>query len=52
MKEIGSLSPGAHADLVILDRDPIRCAVAEIAHTQVLRTLFAGATVYDIGLLT
>jgi predicted amidohydrolase YtcJ len=51
-KEIGSLSPGAHADLVILDRDPIRCAVAEIADTKVLRTVFAGATVYDTGLLT
>ena len=51
-KEIGSLSPGAHADLVILDRDPVRCAVAEIADTKVLRTVFAGATVYDAGLLT
>jgi predicted amidohydrolase YtcJ len=51
-KEIGSLSPGAHADLVIVDRDPIRCAVAEIADTKVLRTVFEGAIVYDAGLLT
>jgi predicted amidohydrolase YtcJ len=51
-KEIGSLSPGAHADLVILDRDPIRCAVEEIVDTKVLRTVLAGTTVYDAGLLT
>jgi predicted amidohydrolase YtcJ len=51
-KEIGTLSPGAHADLVIVDRDPIRCAVAEIADTKVLRTVFEGAIVYDASLLT
>jgi len=51
-KEIGSLSPGAYADLVIVDRDPIRCAIAEISDTKVLRTAFAGATVYDAGVLT
>jgi len=51
-KEIGSLSPAAYADLVIVDRDPIRCAIAEIADTKVLRTAFAGATVYDAGVLT
>jgi len=51
-KEIGNLSPGAHADLVIVNRDPIRCAVAESADTKVLRTVFEGVIVYDAGLLT
>jgi len=37
---------------VIVNRDPIRCAVAEIADTKVLRTVFEGVIVYDAGLLT
>jgi predicted amidohydrolase YtcJ len=44
---IGSLAPGCHADL--LDRDPIACRIDEIAETKVLRTIVAGATVYDSG---
>ena len=47
--DIGSLSPGAHADLIILDRDPITCPIEDIANTRVLRTLFDGRTVYDAG---
>jgi predicted amidohydrolase YtcJ len=46
---IGSLAPDAHADLVILDRDPIACRIDEIAETKVLRTILAGETVYDSG---
>ena len=45
------LSPGEHADLVILDRDPIACDVEEIANVKVLRTLFDGDTVYDAGMI-
>ena len=47
--DIGSLSPGAHAELVILDRDPMTCPVEDIAETRVLRTLFDGRIVYDAG---
>jgi len=47
--DIGRLSPGAHADLIILDRDPATCPVEDIAGTRVLRTLFDGRTVYDAG---
>jgi predicted amidohydrolase YtcJ len=47
--DIGSLSPGAHADLIILDRDAMTCQVEDIAGTRVLRTLFDGRTVYDAG---
>ncbi len=50
-KDIGRLMPGACADLVILDRDPIVCAVDEIADVKVLRTVFDGETVYEAGVL-
>jgi predicted amidohydrolase YtcJ len=49
--DIGRLSPGARADLVILDRDPMRCPIEDITGTCVLRTLFDGRTVYDAGQL-
>jgi predicted amidohydrolase YtcJ len=49
--DIGSLSPGFHADLIIVDRDPLTCPVGELSATRVLRTLFAGDTVYDVGAL-
>jgi predicted amidohydrolase YtcJ len=49
--DIGSLSPGSHADLIVLDRDPLACPIGEISQTRVLRTLFAGRTVYNAGVL-
>jgi predicted amidohydrolase YtcJ len=49
--DIGSLKPGYHADLIVLDRDPLTCTVDEIGGTHVLRTVFAGGTVYDAGAL-
>jgi predicted amidohydrolase YtcJ len=49
--DIGSLSPGFHADLIVVDRDPLECPVAELSATRVLRTLFSGDTVYDVGAL-
>jgi predicted amidohydrolase YtcJ len=49
--DIGSLSPGFHADLIVVDRDPLTCPVGELGATRVLRTLFSGGTVYDVGAL-
>ncbi len=49
--DIGCLSPGARADLIILDRDPMTCPIEDIADTRVLRTMFDGRTVYDTGQL-
>jgi predicted amidohydrolase YtcJ len=49
--DIGSLSPGFHADLIVVDRDPLKCPVGELSATRVLRTLFSGDTVYDVGAL-
>jgi predicted amidohydrolase YtcJ len=46
---IGSLAPGNHADLVVVDRDPLACDHDRLAGTRVLRTVLAGRTVYDSG---
>jgi predicted amidohydrolase YtcJ len=49
--DIGTLAPGAHADLVVVDRDPLTCAVEALPGTQVLRTMVAGRVVHDTGAL-
>lgn len=49
--DIGSLKPGCHADLIAVDRDPFASTVDELGGTRVLRTMFAGHTVYDAGVL-
>lgn len=46
---IGTLAPGSHADLIVVDRDPFTCALADLPGTRVLRTVLAGRTVWDAG---
>lgn len=46
---IGTLAPGNHADVIILDRDPLTCDASDLAATRVLRTLLGGRTVHDSG---
>ena len=46
---IGSLQPGNHADLIVVDRDPLRCACADLPGTRVLRTVLGGRVVHDSG---
>ena len=48
---IGTLAPGSHADLIVVDRDPLACAVEELPGTQVLRTVVGGRVVWDAGAL-
>jgi predicted amidohydrolase YtcJ len=48
---IGTLLPGNHADLIIIDRDPLTCPLEDLSRTRVLRTLLGGETVYDAGVL-
>ena len=48
---IGTLGTGDHADLVIVDRDPLTCALDDLPATRVLRTVLAGRPVYDAGAL-
>jgi predicted amidohydrolase YtcJ len=48
---IGSLAPGNHADLLIVDRDILSCRVEDLPSTSVLRTVLAGEAVHDSGVL-
>jgi predicted amidohydrolase YtcJ len=42
----GRLEPGYLADMVVLDRDITKASAQEVLHTQVLRTVVGGNTVY------
>jgi predicted amidohydrolase YtcJ len=46
---VGTLGAGDHADLVIVDRDPLTCPLDDLPGTVVLRTVLAGRSVYDSG---
>lgn len=48
---IGDLAPGNHADLAIVDRNPITCDLDDLPATQVLRTHVGGRIVHDSGAL-
>lgn len=50
--DIGHLAAGAHADLVVVDRDPMTCDAEDIGKTRVLRTVFGGSVVHDTGELS
>jgi predicted amidohydrolase YtcJ len=43
----GRLEPGYLADMVVLDRDITKASPQEVLHTQVLRTVVGGSTVYE-----
>jgi len=45
--DTGSIEPGKHADLVVLDRDLFGLEPAEYPQARVLMTLVAGAAVHD-----
>ena len=44
--EIGSIEPGRHADLVIVDRDPLTCPLQDLEGTQIVTTMIGGRTVH------
>jgi predicted amidohydrolase YtcJ len=46
--DLGSISPGKKADLVVLDRDIFEVEPAEIAETRVVMTIFDGELVYHV----
>lgn len=39
---VGTLTPGAYGDLIVLDRDPLSCTIDELRETRVLLTLLGG----------
>ena len=46
-KEVGSLETGKQADLIVLDRDILKCPVDDIKDAKVLKTWLAGKLVHD-----
>ena len=48
-EDIGTLAPGARADVAIVDRSPLTTDPDSLAETRVLRTLLAGDVVHDTG---
>lgn len=44
---VGDLSSGNHADLAIVDRNPITCELDALPATRVVRTMVGGQIVYD-----
>ncbi|MCX7306573.1 MAG: amidohydrolase family protein [Afipia sp.] len=44
--DIGSLNAGNHADLIVIDRDPMSCEIEAIGKTEVLATLVGGRVVH------
>jgi predicted amidohydrolase YtcJ len=46
---VGTLKPGAHADVIVVDRDPLGGDLDDLPGTRVLHTLLGGAAVFDSG---
>ncbi len=46
-RSTGSIEPGKSADLVVLDRNPLEIAPADISETRVRLTVFEGNIVYE-----
>jgi predicted amidohydrolase YtcJ len=44
--DIGTLAPGNHADLIIVNRDPMTCAIESIKETVVQATMLRGRLVH------
>lgn len=47
--DIGTLAPGSHADLIVVDQDPLACRLEDLPQTNVLLTMLGGRTVHDAG---
>jgi len=45
----GSLQVGKFADLIVIDRNPLKIAAEDIANVRVLETVVGGRTVYELA---
>ena len=48
---VGTLQAGNHADLIVVDQNPLTCDIEALPDTKVVRTMVGGATAYDGGQL-
>ena len=48
-RKIGSITPGKKADMIVLDRNPVKRNPEGVWKTRVLRTIVGGKTVYRPG---
>lgn len=48
---VGTLHAGGHADLIVVDRDPLTTPAEDLPGTQVHLTLLGGVPVHDAGVL-
>jgi predicted amidohydrolase YtcJ len=46
-RETGSIEVGKLADLILVDRDPLTCAIDALVETRVLKTWLGGKVVFD-----
>ena len=45
--DIGTLTPGSHADLIVVDRNPLTCKLEDLPQTDVLTTMLGGQAIHD-----
>lgn len=44
---VGSIAPGMHADVIVVERNPFKIPITEVHNTKVLMTFIDGEKVYD-----
>jgi predicted amidohydrolase YtcJ len=47
--ELGALHTGNYADLVVVDRDPLTCALDDLPNVVVRSTVTAGRTAFPVA---
>ena len=48
---VGTLETGHHADLIVVDQNPLTCDIDALPNTKVMRTMVGGEIAYDGGQL-
>lgn len=45
--DIGSLKVGNHADMMVVDRNPLTCRISDLPDTRVLATMLSGSRIAE-----